>query len=211
MTDYQSNSKKSKEASSVGKSQKKVIEQVVSSDEVVVRKKPIGKRFKEIFFGGEGKSVLRYIAADVLLPAARNLVVDATTEGVKRMMYGESHTTSRTGAPYAGRTSYNRSPIRNVDPRTEARLPRQGPRPYPSRQQETEIILSSREAAERVLEGLTDILDAYEVVSVADLHELMNLPVAHVDNKWGWTYLGGIEILQVREGWLLNLPPTEPI
>lgn len=210
MTDYQSNSKKSKEQSTE-KQTKKEITHVVSPDEVIVRKKPLGKRFKEIFFGGDGHSVIRYIAADVLLPAARNLVVDATTEGVKRMMYGESHSTSRQGIPYAGRTSYNRAPIRNVDPRTDPRLPRQGPRPQPSRQRETEIILSSREGAERVLEGLTDILDSYEVVSVADLHDLMNLPVAHIDNKWGWTYLGGVEILQVREGWLLNLPPTEPI
>ena len=44
-----------------------------------------------------------------------------------------------------------------------------------------------------------------------DLYDLTGLPSAHVDNKWGWTYLTNTEIRQIRDGYLLDLPPMEEI
>lgn len=62
-----------------------------------------------------------------------------------------------------------------------------------------------------VLERLNDIIDRYEVASVADLHELVGLPTTHVDNKWGWENVRYAEVRQIREGFLLDLPPAMPI
>ena len=73
------------------------------------------------------------------------------------------------------------------------------------------MILASREEAELVLERLLDIISKYEVASLADLYDLTGLPSSHVDNKWGWTYLNNTEIRQVRDGYLLDLPPLEEI
>jgi hypothetical protein len=206
MTDYQANSRKAKEAQALPD---KNIEKVVAA-EAVQRKKPVGRRFKEIFFGGEFRSASRYVATEVLLPAVRNLIFDATTESVKRMIYGD--TFQRRSQPDGrSRISYNSPLSQRPDPRLEMRPPGQPPRPLPSRTQSTEIILHSRADAEVVLERLADILETYQVVSVADLNELVGLPSAHVDNKWGWTYLANSGIRQVREGFVLELPPTEPI
>jgi hypothetical protein len=91
-------------------------------------------------------------------------------------------------------------------------LPDQPPYAPPRRRQDVgEIILISRDEAELVIERLTDIIDKYEVASVADLHDLVGLPTTYVDNKWGWSVLNSVGVRQIREGFLIDLPPVEPI
>lgn len=211
--DYNSNSKKSKEESE-DKTTDKVIEKVVVS-EVIVRKKPLGRKIKDIFIEGELRNAARFVAADVLLPALRNLLVEASNRGIERVVYGESY--RRTGYPpqYGSRTIYN-SPInrdRGYSPQSSRPhvIPAQTVNRSQARRDGFEIILSSRAEAETVLERLTDILDQYDVASVADLHELVGVPASHVDNKWGWTVLNGVQIRQIREGFLLDLPAAENI
>lgn len=206
-TDYQGNSNKGKRERPVAQEEdKKEIEKVVTG--VVIKKKPsLGQRFKALFFGGDAKGASRYIAADVLLPAIRNLVVDATTKGIERMVYGESaRSIRRPGFDYRSRVQYN-SPIMRPEVRS-ARLPDQT---RYSRREPNDLVLASREEAELVLERLIDILDKYEVASLADLYDLTGLPTSHTDNKWGWFNLNSADIRQVREGFLLNLPPVEEI
>lgn len=204
--DYTGNTNKDKIKRQEKDDEEKVIEKVVTG-EVIKKKPPLGQRFKTIFFGGDSRGAARYIAADVLLPAIRNLLVDATTKGVERMVYGESRPNRRPGYDYRSRVQYH-SPLIRPDIRS-GRLPDQGPRI--TRRETSDLVLASREEAELVLERLIDILDKYEVVSVADLYDLTGLPSSHVDNKWGWTHLHTTEIRQVREGFLLNLPPAEEI
>lgn len=208
--DYAGNSHKSKENSVAATPEKEAVEKVVTG--VVVKKKPsLGTKFKTIFFGGDSKSAARYIAADVLLPAIRNLLVDATTKGVERIVYGESSIRPRrpSGFDYRSRVQYS-SPIARTDLRG-ARLPDQPPAYPRTRREMDDLVLVSREEAELVLERLIDILDKYEVVSLADLYDLTGLAQSHIDSKWGWTQLHKTEIRQTRDGFLLDLPPVEEI
>lgn len=197
--DYQSNSKKTKQEAV--KPDKK-IEKVVTGA-VVVQKKPLGQKFKDIFIGADFGNVVRYVGAEVMLPAFRNMIVDASTKGIERMMYGETAVRRRNTGP---RITYN-SPI-NRGSRYE---PQRSIPQRSSRQSREDFILSSREEAESVLERMSDIIDSYDVVSVADLNELVGFPSNHVDNKWGWINLAGSEVRQIREGYLLDLPGPEPI
>lgn len=208
--DYASNAKKDKVEA---KPEKKKVERVVSGA-VVVQKKSLGRKFRDLFIEADFKSVVKYIIAEVLIPAARNTIVDASTKGVERMMYGESSMRRRHmgGGP---RITYNnpinrggyrdsghRAPPIEIGVRSSSQ---------PSRHSKEDFILSSREEAELVLERMNDIIDTYEVVSVADLNELVGFPTTHQDNKWGWTFLGDVQIRQIREGYLIDFPPAEPI
>lgn len=205
--DYQGNAKKNKEE---GKAPEKKIEKVIVT-EVVVQKRSIGRKFRDLFIEADLRSVAKYVVSDVLLPAIRNTIVDASTKGIERMMYGES-SIRRRNYGMGPRITYNNpvnrgyssSPLSRHAPAIE-----RGPRS--SRHSRDDFILSSREEAELVLERMNDIIDTYEVVSVADLNELVGLPTSHVDNKWGWIYLGDVQVRQIREGYLLDLPPAEPI
>jgi hypothetical protein len=200
-TDYTGNTHKSKQAL-----EPKVIEKVVTG-EVVQVKPSFGKRFKSIFISEDGRTVMQYVTADVILPAIRDLIVNTTIKGVERMVWGESIARRRT-PNYQSRVQYN-APVRRPQP---AYLPDQPPRGIRQVRRDTnDLVLASREEAELVLERLIDIVDKYQVASLADLYDLTGLPSTHVDNKWGWTYLTNTEIRQVRDGFLLELPPAEEI
>jgi hypothetical protein len=206
--EYQGNTDKSREE----KKPEKQIEKVVTG-EVVQKPKTIGRKFKDVFFGGDLRTATRYIAGDVLLPALRNLIVDMTSKGIERIVYGESGIRRRSSVDYRPRVSYNTSynnPIYR-DPRAAGRpLPDQ-PRMNRERKESVDLVLASKEEAERVVEQLIDIIDKYDVVSWADLCELVGWPSSHVDNKWGWTYLTNVDIRQTRDGYLIDLPPMEAI
>lgn len=187
----------------------KEVHKVVTVD-AIQRKKPLGRRFKELFFGGEFKGATKYIFGDVLVPALRNMVVDGVTKGIERVIYGEAGPRRR---PELGRPriSYN-NPIERYSSRpTRGMLPDQPPYSRRGRQEVSDIILVSRDEAELVVERMIDIIDKFDAASIGDLHDLVGLPTTYVDNKWGWTSLGNVNVRQIREGYLIDLPPVEPI
>lgn len=188
----------------------KKVEKVVTG-EVIQQKKTIGYRMRHIFFGGEFKAATRYITAEVLLPALRNLIVDATSKGIERVVYGENMR-HRGHARYEGRVSYN-TPLDRGPYRNPTRNPRQDSTPYgPRRSRDiNSVVLNSREEAEIVVERLIDIIEKFECASVADFHDLLGLPTTYVDNNWGWTSLHFAEVRQVRHGYMIDLPPVEPL
>lgn len=182
--------------------------------EVVVRKKSVGRKIKDVFFGGDFKNAARYVAAEVALPAFRNMIVDTTTKGIERVIFGPDRAASRTSRPnYSGRTVYN-APYApsGRNQYSSVMLPHQPP--YLSknaRMDMGELIFTSREEAEAVLEMLGDIIDKEKVATKMELMEICGRSTQYTDQKWGWTFIGAAEIIQIREGWLLDLPPMEPI
>jgi hypothetical protein len=207
--DYQGNSKKEKEEKE--KKEKPKLEKVIEG-EAVEKPKGIGHKFRSIFFGGEFKSATRYILADVLLPAARNAIVDATTKGIERMVYGDRYAEPGRRPEMRSRVQYN-SPVQRGRSYSSSMIPDQPPhRPVrTNRKEANDILIPNRADADRVLEHMITIVEQYEVASLADLYDLLGMPTAHVDNKWGWYNLNDSAIRQVREGYLLELPPLEEI
>jgi hypothetical protein len=190
------------------KPEEKKIESVVQG-EVIRRKKPLGRRFLDTFVGGDAKSVMGYVVMDVLLPAAKDTIADAFSQGIERMLFGEARSTSRrTGArPGTGYTSYNRfassSSMRREDPRTISRQNR-------ARHDFDEIILATRVEAEEVIGRLFDLVSQYEQATVADLYELVGITANYTEQKWGWTDIRGAGAVRVSGGYLLDLPrPVE--
>lgn len=207
--DFPANSEKSKETKKDTAPEEKKLEQVVTAP-AVVKQKSIGKKFKAIFFGGEFKSSFRYVTADVLLPAARDTLFDAATKGVERLVYGEN-VQARRGRPAntRGIVTYNR-PVQR-DSRS-AMLPDQPPHRVARRGKESaDVLITDREEAMLVLQTMVDCIDKYNVVSMADLNELIGQPIANIDHNWGWTNLTTAQIRQDRNGYLLELPPMEEL
>jgi hypothetical protein len=64
------------------------IEPVLDGASTTRRKRPLGKRFMESFFSGEApKSVMGYVVAEVLIPAAKDMIRDAGQEALDRILY----------------------------------------------------------------------------------------------------------------------------
>lgn len=205
MTDYQKNSHKSKGV--VGPLDKvekpeKHIERVVTS-EVVVRKKTLGEKARDAVANADLSGVVRYVAFEVLVPAARNMVVEASIKGVQRMMYGDTHAPGRQRIG-SGHTQYH-TPVRREH--TSSRMSAPARYTSPRSSQSENFLISSRSEAESVLDMMNDIVSQFEVVSLADLKEMLGHPITHVDNTWGWSSIRTARVRQTREGYLLDLPP----
>ena len=74
-----------------------------------------------------------------------------------------------------------------------------------------ELIYETRADAEKVLNGMSEIIDDYGFITVADLYDISGLPGAHyTDSSIGWK--GSIKeptIKKVRDGYVIDLPKPE--
>jgi len=190
-------------------------EKKVISGEVIRRKTPLGKRFLHSFIGGQAREVFDYVVFDILVPAAKDMVVDSVSSGIERMLKGDSVSNRRTvmrgdGRPYVSYNRYSSStPTTSRPPFAKEEPNRRRGRPGGFRFDE--IILATRAEAEMVKDRMFDIIQRYDVVKVSDLYEMIGLEGTHVDERWGWTDLRGMGISWISNGYLLELPPPEPL
>lgn len=182
----------------------------VTSATAVRRKQPLGRKFAHIFFGGDARTAAEYMVASVLIPAAKEAIVEAASSGFEKLVYGDARPKRgmRGGPPSGplGYVSYNqRGPVTKPQ-EPQGRLPRR----TRARHDFDDIVINSRQEAEEVLERMYDALSKYDSVSVADLYELTGLKADHTDYKWGWRGLQGAQVARVRGGgYLLDLPEPE--
>lgn len=187
--------------------EEKKIERVTTA-EPIRRKKGLGRKFKDIFFKGDPRVIGHSLVDGILIPAAKDMIIDAVRDGVEKLVLGESHRTRRDRGAYGDRpyVAYNKIS--------------RGPMPAPERAMSTrararhdfdDIVLQNRAEAEEVLEKLWEIVSKYDTATVADLYELVGIRSTHVDHKWGWSDLRGATVIRVRDGFLLELPDVQPM
>lgn len=204
MEEYPPNSDKSKTPLRA----EKRVERVTSS-EPKRRKRPLRKQLSETFVAGSPRSALQYVMAEVLVPAARDMISEMFTSGINNLIYGDRGRRRGSVPPQAGPTgyiSYNR-----VAGGPTSKPPQALSQKARARHDFDEIVLSSRTEAEEVVDRLFDLVSRYDYASVADLYELVGFAGAHTDNKWGWTDLHGAGVTRIREGYLLDLPEPQPL
>jgi hypothetical protein len=187
--------------------QDKKIEPVTS--DVVRRKKPLRKKFSEMFIAGSAKTAIGYALWEVLLPATKDTVVEVITQGVEKLFFGDSR---RRGSlpPQSGPTgyvSYNRYSMQNRASSPQRAMSRQAR----ARHDFDEIVLEGRTEAEEVIDRLYEVISRYESATVADLYQLVGLSSSHTDYKWGWTDIRGAGVSRSRDGYVLDLPEPIPL
>lgn len=209
MTEFPGNSKRPQAPNT----EERKIEPVVTT-EVIARKKSLGKRLKEIFIGGDSRSVMQYVVMDVLVPQAKDMITEAASQGFERLIYGENRPGRRFGSrPTAGAnyTPYNRYSVRGNNPIGRAERGERPPTASVRGHRIDDILLATRVEADLVLERMYDYLNQYEMVSVAELYSLIGWSVNYIDQKWGWTDLSGSSVQRVRDGYILNLPRPQSL
>lgn len=205
--DYPSNNKDASEEEIQEKDNVKKIDKVVNG-KVVRRKKTKWSQFSEKFEGA-----WEYVAKEVLIPAAKDMLSDAVAQGTDSILFDESRNTTRPrrrSSGHNGHVSYNRYSSSSPSKRRE-----------PVRQEPTisgrarathdfdEILLATRIEAEEVIDRLYDLINQYDTASVADLYELVGIQGKYTDARWGWFDLRGTTARRTRRGYLLDLPAPE--
>lgn len=208
-----SNTRKTREASD--ETPKKKPEKIITG-EVVQRKPSLAKRIIQNFTGDDVHSVGSYVLFEVAVPALKTMLSDAVSQGVERLMFGDSR--PRSSNRTVGYHNYSRyadkrptpgsstsAPPWRADPRTAPRPTTQANNAY------NEIVLADRGDAEEVLDRLAAQIDEYDIASVSDLYDLVGLTSEFTDEKWGWTDIRGARVRRVPEGFLLELPRPSAI
>jgi hypothetical protein len=207
--DYPPNSFSSKQPPDPEPAAEKNVERVTSS-EAIRRKKSLGRKFKEVFFAGSLKSATAWVVGGVLIPAAKDLFIDAVREGSEKLVRGDAY--RRRDSRYSGDRGYidySRRFSTRPDPREEP--PRALSARARSRHDFDEIVLQSRAEAEDVISQMFEIVSRYDTATVADLYTLVGVRPSHVDQKWGWGDMRGAGVARVRDGYLLELPDVQPM
>lgn len=175
----------------------------------VVNGKVVRKRRQSQGFSSAFQDIFEYVAKDVFIPYAKDMVSDAIVQGSDRLLFGESRkrpTARRNSNSNYGRVSYNRYSKPSAAPRRNEPAPRQSIERPRAIHQFDDIILASRIEADEVIDRLYDLLSQYEVVTVADFYELLGISPKYTDENWGWTDLRGATARRVRTGFMLDLP-----
>lgn len=201
---FPSNSNKSK---SQGVPAKKSVKKVTTSD-VTTRKKPMGRRIRElIFVGPDGTSIFEYLILDIVVPSTKDLFLDVVTMGLERKFYGESRPGRRSSGynhiyRSAADFAYNRVSTSSVRSTESPRLSARARKTHDF----DELLYNTRQDANEVLSQLYMILEQYEVVTVTDLYNLAGVTPEFTDDAWGWTNLAGSDVQRTRDGYILDLP-----
>lgn len=203
--DYPANSKRARQADPP---EKEKVESVVTG-EVIRRKRSPFAKLTHGFLAEDSGSVVEYVLQEVLIPAARTMIYDIFTQGLERKLFGES----RPKSP-AQRNSYTNYNTRSTS--TVARTTPGGNVTPLSRRQRathdfTDIIVGNRGEAEDVIDRMRDLINEYQVCSVADFFELIGQTGEFTDDTWGWFDLRSASIRPVRGGYMFHLPRTQPI
>lgn len=202
MDEYTPNSHKFKEESKVVPEEKKKIEKVVTGA-VKTKKKSGLSKFADNFISEDAKNVKSYICTDVLIPAAKKAISDIVTDGISMILYGG---TGRKKSSSVANVSYRSYYDRDSRDRYAADNPRTR-----TGYNYDDIVLESRGEAEEVIRQMMELVETYDVVSVADLYDLVGMSSQYTDNNYGWTNVRNAEVVRVRDGYMLKLPKVLPI
>lgn len=188
-----------------GTKPKTKVEKIVEG-QVVQKKKPAAQKVAETFFGGDLKEVATYTVKSVLIPAAKNMFFDTVTEGLKRLMWGESSSTTTVGrTDYGSRyrryrgTSGGIQTSRPLSPVTNSSIT------------VDDAVLTREEDARNVLTYMYDLLDQYNEVTLAQFYDLLGITGDFTAEQWGWRSLQGAHVQQIHDGWRIVMPRLEQL
>lgn len=186
---YPSNSDKSKERKEITPVTKARVKRESTA------KKVVGEIIRE-----DAKSVGETVLWDVIIPTVKNLISDTVTRGIESMLYGGDTRPSRSRSGYSDYSGYSRPKDRR-DRSSERRPSRSARHAEPER---NEIIFDTRSDANDVIDRMSDLIDQYGQVSLADLNALIGASSNFIDDNWGWTDMGSFNVRQVRDGFMLT-------
>lgn len=170
----------------------------------LVKKK---KGFFDGAIGETAQSVGSYILWDVLIPAAKDMLLEAIKTGAEMAFYGE------TRGPNNIRRERGRSLVSYSSMFNKERDHNRSPLSSRNRLKHKfdDVIIDTRDEAEEVLSNLVELIENYDVATVGDFYDLVDMPSTFADAKYGWTNLNRAVVERVREGYILVMPKPYPL
>ena len=179
--------------------------EAVAQGTKVSKSKSKARQIAEIFVGGDLKETAEHVRDDVAIPALKNFLYDSLSEGLQRILWGETRNDRRRNSTHRDYVGYSRR-ARESRPtqQTSARHSRVA-------QGFDDVVLATRTEAESVLSRMYDLIENYNMVTVAEFYSLVGISAEFTDENWGWRDLRSANIQHIRDGFRINLPKPEEI
>lgn len=195
MTDYPSNSYKSKEEK---KTEEKAIVPIVGENDTKIRKKTIFHKFRDAFIAEDLNSVKTYVVKQLIIPGIKRIFLNSLemllSEKGTSIIPKNGNQTTISYKDYYGSTNQSKPSNYNYD--------------YLDID---DVIFLNYGKAEEVRLTMIEILRDRRRVTVADFFELAHRQGPYTGNRYGWIDLGPMDIYPVGDGWMIKLPRPIPI
>lgn len=200
---YTPNSHKYKEQQNASPTEEKKVTKVVNGP--VKTKRNDVRKLADIFISEDISNVKSYIFMDVLVPAIKKAIYDIVTNGIDMFLYGGSGKgrNNQPGAKVSYRNYYEQK--NNGGYRASDNARQSNAFDY------DDIVFNNRGEAEAALQQMKDIIARYGIVTVNDLYEMTPLSAPYTSQKYGWMDVSNVDIVRVRDGYILKLPRAVPI
>ena len=196
MTEYKPNSNKFK-AEQKENQQREKIDKVING-QAKIRKNEL-RKLRDVFVAEDARNVKSYILMDVLVPAIKDAIEDIITNGIRMILRGD--TAARKGSSNVSKVSYRNFYEDRHD--SGRRYSQDAPRTVFSYD---DIAIPSRGEAEAVLARMEEVIDRYQMVTVADLYDMLGVTGEYTANRYGWTNISSATVVRGRDGYYLKLP-----
>lgn len=201
---YAPNSHKYKEEQKAANTEEKRVQRVVSGP--VKTKKNEVRKLADIFISEDIANVKSYIFMDVLVPAIKKAIYDIVTNGIDMFLYGGTGKIKNgsNGSKVSYRNYYE-SKNSNNGYRGSENTKNHNSFDY------DDIVFANRGEAEAAKQQMQDIVARYGIVTVNDLYEMTPLSAPYTSQKYGWMDVSNVDVVRVRDGYILKLPRAVPI
>ena len=210
ISDYPSNSNKSKQKQNEPNREKK-IQKVVSND-VTIKKKGFFSRFKHSMMSEDANTVGEYVVKDIVVPMVKDLIFNVAQGALNMVLYGNNSIRPglKNNVPYnsiSTKSGVYRYNSQNLN--TNGTNSKMQPIDYFN---VNNFGFQTKADAEKVLAGMRMILEDYPSVSIHDFYDLSGITAPHTANDYGWTDLRfDIKSVNYMGRWYLDLPPYKSI
>lgn len=189
---------------------------LLSSNDVVVKKPGKLQKIKNAMVSDDAKNIKSYVFLDVLIPAAKKAISDMVTNGIDMLLYGD--TRGRKRDDRSGGVSYRsyyekkdrfRDSYERANDREPARF---------GRGKYEDIGFKTRARGEEMVDLLNEVIDQFDVVTISDYCEILmehdrdlKIEIAFTDYKYGWKDLRDVPVVYRHGLWYIDFPTPKPI
>lgn len=183
---------------------------VIPSGKARTKKKSGLSNITKSIISDDAQNVKSYILMDVLIPSLKKAISDIVTNGIDMILYGETgHAKNSNAGRVSYRNYYDNKPTDRFTRGDSTKDSHDTSRNRGGKAMFEDIIVDSRGEAEDILSSMGEYLDAYPVISIADMYDLANITsFPHTYNNYGWKSVAGAKVIPVRDGYLIKMPPV---